>query len=138
LGGFGRGNLGTADWVENLDRDSRICAGASPPPLVVAAASTSALEVARTTPELREQLWANVARARNGLRSLGWEMADTPVPILMPRKPPGKSAWSASKQAYSHGRLQWNWYVLIQVPQPAAHADCHFANSFQRTDRSPG
>jgi len=82
LGGFGGVIWGTADWVENLDRDSRICAGASPPPLVVAAASTSALEVARTTPELREQLWANVARARNGLRSLGWEMADTPVPIL--------------------------------------------------------
>lgn len=82
LGGFGGIIWGEKEWLENLDRDSRICAGASPPPLVVAAASTKALAVARETPELRLQLLANVARARSGLRSLGWEMADTPVPIL--------------------------------------------------------
>jgi 8-amino-7-oxononanoate synthase len=82
LGGFGGVIWGATDWVENLDRASRICAGASPPPLVVAAASACALAVARTSPELREYLWGNVAQARNGLRSLGWEMADTPVPIL--------------------------------------------------------
>jgi glycine C-acetyltransferase/8-amino-7-oxononanoate synthase len=82
LGGFGGIIWGETGWVENLDRASRICAGASPPPLVIAAASAKALEVARVTPELRQQLWANVARARTGLRSLGWELADTPVPIL--------------------------------------------------------
>jgi glycine C-acetyltransferase/8-amino-7-oxononanoate synthase len=48
----------------------------------VAAASAEALNLARTTPELRQQLWANVAQARNGLRSLGWDLSDTPVPIL--------------------------------------------------------
>ena len=82
LGGFGGIIWGTADWVESIDRASRICAGASPPPLVVAAASARALAVARTTPELRHRLWSNVTQARNGLRALGWELADTPVPIL--------------------------------------------------------
>ena len=82
LGGFGGVIWGKSDWVENIDRASRICVGASPPPLVVAAASASALEVARTTPGLRHQLWANVAQARSCLRALGWELADTPVPIL--------------------------------------------------------
>ena len=82
LGGFGGVIWGTASWVEALDRASRICAGASPPPLVVAAASAEALAVARTTPALRQHLWANVAQARNGFRSLGWEITDTPVPIL--------------------------------------------------------
>jgi 8-amino-7-oxononanoate synthase len=82
LGGFGGVIWGETGWVENLDRASRICVGASPPPLVVAAASAKALEVARTTPVLRQQLWVNVAKARTGLRSLGWEVADSPVPIL--------------------------------------------------------
>ena len=82
LGGFGGIIWGTAGQVEELDRASRICVGASPPPLVIAAASAEALAVARTTPDLRQHLWANVAHARQGIRSLGWEMADTPVPIL--------------------------------------------------------
>jgi 8-amino-7-oxononanoate synthase len=82
LGGFGGLIWGKAGWVEALDRASRICAGASPPPLVVAAASASALVVARTIPELRTRLWANVAQARAGFRSLGWEIAETPIPIL--------------------------------------------------------
>ena len=82
LGGFGGVIWGTADWVESIDRASRICVGASPPPLVVAAASSRALAVARTTPELRQRLWNNVTQARNGIRDLGWELADTPVPIL--------------------------------------------------------
>jgi len=82
LGGFGGIIWGPVGWIENLDRVSRICAGASPPALVIAAASASALAVARTTPELRQRLRVNVALARNGLRSLGWEMADTPIPIL--------------------------------------------------------
>jgi glycine C-acetyltransferase/8-amino-7-oxononanoate synthase len=82
LGGFGGIIWGTAAWIDDLDRASRICAGASPPPLVVAAASASALEEARAAPELRKHLWDNVAKARSGLRALGWELADTPVPIL--------------------------------------------------------
>ncbi len=91
LGGFGGVIWGEADWVENLDRASRICAGASPLPLVVVAASARALAVASATPGLRHQLWENVARARNGLRSLGWELADSPVPIICLAGHPGVS-----------------------------------------------
>jgi 8-amino-7-oxononanoate synthase len=82
LGGFGGVIWGEAEWVNKIDRASRICVGASPPPLVVAAASARALSLARTTPELRERLWDNVTYVRNGLRNLGWELPETPVPIL--------------------------------------------------------
>jgi 8-amino-7-oxononanoate synthase len=82
LGGFGGVIWGKKDWVESIDRESRICVGASPLPLVVAAASAQALAIARTTPELRYQLWENVKYARIGLRALGWELADSPVPII--------------------------------------------------------
>ena len=91
LGGFGGVIWGEADWVENLDRESRICVGASPPPLVVTAASLEALVIARTNPTLRQRLWSNVAQVRNGLRSLGWELADTPVPIICLESRPGIS-----------------------------------------------
>ncbi len=82
LGGFGGVIWGTEEWVKKIDRSSRICVGASPPPLVVAAASARALTVARTSPELRYRLWDNVNQARNGLRGLGWQLADIPVPII--------------------------------------------------------
>jgi 8-amino-7-oxononanoate synthase len=103
LGGFGGVIWGKAQWVEALDRASRICAGASPPPLVVAAASAGALSVARATPELREHLWANVAHARAGLRSLGWEMADTPVPILCLDGRHGVSLERIKKDLFENG-----------------------------------
>jgi glycine C-acetyltransferase/8-amino-7-oxononanoate synthase len=100
LGGFGGIIWGETGWVENLDRASRICAGASPPPLVVAAASAKALAVARTTPELRQRLRDNVVQARTGLRSLGWEMADTPVPILCLEGRPGVSLERIKKELF--------------------------------------
>ena len=82
LGGFGGLLSGEKGWIESVERNSRICVGASPPPLAVAAASACALRLARTQPDLRARLWENVARARAGLRSLGWALEDTPVPII--------------------------------------------------------
>jgi 8-amino-7-oxononanoate synthase len=82
LGGYGGVIWGKADWVDRIDQNSAVCVGASPPPLVVAAASARALEIAHRSPQLRQSLWANVAQARAGLRSLGWKLEDTPAPIL--------------------------------------------------------
>ncbi len=82
LGGYGGIITGPADWIDQVEQNSGVCIGASPPPLVTAAASAKALEIARSHPELRENLWANVKQARDGLRELGWELEDTPVPII--------------------------------------------------------
>jgi 8-amino-7-oxononanoate synthase len=82
LGGYGGVIWGSADWIDQIEKNSRICVGASPPPLVVAAASARALVIARTTPQLRQRLWANVTQARGGFRRLGWDVADTPVPVI--------------------------------------------------------
>ena len=43
----------------------------------------------RGDPSLRKRLWANVARARQGLRALGWPLADTPVPVICLGARPG-------------------------------------------------
>ena len=82
LGGWGGILWGKTDFINNLDRNSGVMAGSSPPPLVMAAASARALEIARTQPELRQRLWGNVRLARQGLKRLGWELEDSPVPIL--------------------------------------------------------
>jgi 8-amino-7-oxononanoate synthase len=98
LGGYGGIIWGTEQWVTKIDRASRICAGASPPPLVVTAASAQALKLARTTPELRQHLRENVRQARAGLNAVGWNLPDTPVPILCLEALPGiRLEWIKNK-----------------------------------------
>ncbi len=82
LGGWGGILWGETDFINNLDRNSGVMAGSSPPPLVMAAASARTLELARTQPQLRQHLWENVRLARQELNKLGWDLEDSPVPIL--------------------------------------------------------
>lgn len=89
LGGHGGVIAGDAAFIEQLRQRSTTPGATSPPPLPAAAASAWALDYVRDHPELRRQLWANVARARSGLRSLGWPLEDTPVPIICLAAQPG-------------------------------------------------
>jgi glycine C-acetyltransferase/8-amino-7-oxononanoate synthase len=82
LGGYGGILFGEKDWVENIEKNSRACAGASPPPLPVAAAAARALALARAEPALRQKLRDNVKKVRDGMRGLGWEVEDTPSPVV--------------------------------------------------------
>jgi glycine C-acetyltransferase/8-amino-7-oxononanoate synthase len=82
LGGYGGIISGPTEWIDRVDQNSGVLTGASPLPLVTAAASAKALEIARLNPELHKHLWINVKQARDGLRSAGWELEDTPVPII--------------------------------------------------------
>jgi len=89
LGGHGGIIAGSASFIEWLWHNVHALAGSSPSPLPAAAASAWSLNHVRTHPELRERLWSNVARARSGLRRLGWALEDTPVPILCLTALPG-------------------------------------------------
>ena len=83
LGGFGGVIYGKKKFLENIERNSRILAGSSPPPLPAAAASAKALEVVMATPELILQLRRNVLQARKGCVELGWKLpVESPSPIL--------------------------------------------------------
>jgi 7-keto-8-aminopelargonate synthetase-like enzyme len=46
------------------------------------ASVSAAIKVVRTHPELRERLWANVRRLRQGLRELGYVIGETESPIV--------------------------------------------------------
>ena len=46
------------------------------------ASVSAAMKVVRAHPELRDQLWANVRRLRQGLRELGYVIGETESPIV--------------------------------------------------------
>ena len=89
LGAYGGLIAGDDRLMQALRRNSRVHRGATPPPLPIAAAASRALALERSDPSRRQRLWANVAQARAGLRSLGWSLPDTPVPIICLGARPG-------------------------------------------------
>ena len=82
VGGFGGIIPGTRRFIERLKRESPYYGGASAPPVPAAAATARALELVRTDPDMRTRLWASAAALKSGLRAMGLETDDTPVPIV--------------------------------------------------------
>ncbi|PWK64332.1 pyridoxal phosphate-dependent aminotransferase family protein [Aminobacter sp. AP02] len=78
LGGVVPGDQALA---EKITRNAMIMRGASPAPPGLAAAAAASLRILQTT-DKRARLARNVSHMRNGLRGLGFEVVDTPVPIV--------------------------------------------------------
>jgi len=82
LGSHGGVIAGDAALIERLGRNAKALVATSPSPLPAAAASAWTLDHMRDDVELRCRLRVNVARARAGFRGLGWDLPDSPVPII--------------------------------------------------------
>lgn len=82
LGGFGGFICGTTRFINSLEQNSRIFIGSSPPPLPAAAAAAKALQLLREDPTILAALQRNVTRLRGGLRDAGWDVPDSPSPIV--------------------------------------------------------
>ena len=82
FGGFGGILPGSHGWIEQIKRDSRYYTGASAPPTPAAAATARALEIVMASPTMRVELHKNVGLLKSGLRRLGLDVEDTPVPII--------------------------------------------------------
>jgi 7-keto-8-aminopelargonate synthetase-like enzyme len=82
IGGFGGIIPGTREWIAQLKRSSHFFDGASAPPIPAAAATARALELVIAEPGMRRRLWENVRLLKTGLRRLGLDVDDTPVPII--------------------------------------------------------
>jgi 8-amino-7-oxononanoate synthase len=82
LGGYGGIIPGSQRFVEHVRRASHWYDGATAPPAPVTAASARALELIQADPDLRARLWSNVRRLKDGLRAMGFDVDDTPVPII--------------------------------------------------------
>lgn len=82
VGGFGGIIPGKREFIRRLKSTSPYFAGASAPPAPVAAATARAIELVMTDPGLRTRLWSNVRFLKAGLRRIGFDVDNTPVPII--------------------------------------------------------
>ena len=82
VGGFGGIIPGSRPFIDRLRAESHYYDGASALPVPAAAATARALELIQNDPGMRTRLWKNVQRVKSGLRRLGLETDDTPVPIV--------------------------------------------------------
>lgn len=89
LGSHGGVIAGDAALIERLGQRAKALVATSPSPLPAAGGAAWALRFMAGDTALRARLRANVAQARAGLRGLGWELADSPVPILCLGARPG-------------------------------------------------
>lgn len=81
VGGFGGIIPGTREFIDRIRERSPYFGGASAPPVPIAAATARALELIVADPGLRTRLWSNARVLKDGLRSMGFNVDDTPVPI---------------------------------------------------------
>lgn len=81
VGGFGCVAPGSELFVEKLGEICEELCGAIPSN-PIAAATARGLRILTTAPDLRIRLRENAARLRSGLRSLGFDVADSPSPIV--------------------------------------------------------
>ena len=79
IGGFCAGKADVIDYLRNHAR--ALMFSASMPPASVATV-LKALEIIRSEPERREQLWANTYKMMEGFKSIGFDIGPTETPIV--------------------------------------------------------
>ncbi len=116
FGGIGGIVPGDHALAAKIKKNVRVPAGASPPPVPAAAAAGMGIRILSENPEMRRDLWANVKRVRDGLRGLGFEMEDSPVPIVNIRGGPSFDLEQVQ------GELDRQDIVVLRVP-PNGYSD---------------
>ena len=82
FGGHGGFIPGTKKYIQYIKDHCGAFAGATPSPTAAMAASAKGLEIVKNHPEMRDRLRKNVAMVKSGMKKLGFEMNDNPVPIV--------------------------------------------------------
>ena len=101
------------------------------------ASVSAAIKVVRAHPELRDQLWANVRRFRQGLRELGYVIGETESPIV-PILTGDEERTIALWQRLLHEGLYVNLIVPPGCPVDACvlRASCSAAHSPEQLSRA--
>jgi 7-keto-8-aminopelargonate synthetase-like enzyme len=82
FGGFGGIVPGEREFISRLKSHSPYMGGASAPPAMIAAATAKAIQLVVADPGLRRRLQSNVGLLKTGLRRMGFDVDDTPAPIV--------------------------------------------------------
>lgn len=82
FGGHGGFIPASSAFIKKIKETVGAYSGASSPPTPIAAASAKGIELLQSHPEWREKLRHNVARIKKGLRKLGFDVGDSPFPVV--------------------------------------------------------
>ena len=82
LGAFGGVVLTTRLVREKILARSRMFAGTTPVPPPLAGAALAALKILQREPARQKKLFRNLFQVRTQVRRAGWEIAETPGPII--------------------------------------------------------
>jgi len=115
-GGIGGIIPGDQAMADRIAANVRIPVGASPPPVPAAAAAAAGLQLLMDHPEMRQALWANVALVRAGFRGLGFDIAESPIPIVNVAGRPGTNLKQMEEE------LLRNDVAVLYVP-PGSYSD---------------
>lgn len=81
FGSHGGFITGTRDFINSIKTKVGVLRGSSPTPAPAAAAAAKGVEILMAHPEMRDRLRRNTARLKDGLRKIGFDIADSLVPI---------------------------------------------------------
>jgi 8-amino-7-oxononanoate synthase len=82
FGVYGGVVLGARGLRDKITTQSRAFIGTTPLPPLLAGAALQALKILRREPQRRKKLFENVHLVRAGLQAAGWDIAETPGPII--------------------------------------------------------
>jgi 7-keto-8-aminopelargonate synthetase-like enzyme len=82
FGVYGGAVLGTRELRRNIVGRSRLFIGSTPLPLPLASAAVTSVRILRTDKLLRRRLIQNTVYVKSALRKAGFDIPDTPVPII--------------------------------------------------------
>jgi len=82
FGGHGGFIPGSKEFIAHIKKTCGAYAGATPSPTPAAASSLRGMEIVMREPQRRERLRRNVKMIKTGMKALGYEMNDNPVPIV--------------------------------------------------------
>ena len=82
FGGHGGFIPASKAFIDHIKATCGAYPGATPSPTPAMAASLKGLEIVVREPQRRERLRRNVTRIKTGLKKLGYDMNDNPVPIV--------------------------------------------------------
>ena len=80
VGAHGGVISGTQEFIQPI-RAGHVANGSNASVSAAAAAAVKGLELMMTHPEMRQQLWRNAHQLKSGLKAMGFDQDDTPVPV---------------------------------------------------------
>lgn len=128
IGGFCAGRADVCDYLRNHAR--ALIFSASVPPASVATV-LKALEIIRTEPERREQLWKNTHKMMDGFRSIGFDIGPTETPIVPILIGPMEKTFQFWRELFEAGV-----FVNPIVPPAVPEGSCRLRTSYMATHSS--